>query len=649
MGYRTSTERTERGGSAGAGASLRRSILKRAAAGLLSLVMAVGALGLSTGGAEAASTADSATLLMASMGVISADSSGNYNLSGNVTRGEFAKMIVKASSYKDLVAAGVYSSPFKDVPASSEYAPYIRLAVSNGLLSGYSDGTFRPDSTMTLEQAVNGVLKLLGYAQSDFQGAFPYAQMNTYASIGLSKNITGSTGTTLSRSAAVNLLYNLMSTNVKDGSQKYAETLGYTVNNSGEVNYADIVSDNMNGPYTVTTTGWMSALGVTSTATVYRNGSLASTSDVALYDVLYYSGDKTMVWAYTDKVTGVYEKANPSQNAVTKVTVSGKEYELESTAAFAALSSTGTLKIGEAVTLLMGKDGGVADAVSASKVNESTIIYVTETGTKSYEDSNGKTYTSTYIKGVTPTGLEAEYAVSVTWVEEGDTVSVSFTGTNMSVSGLSSSGLTGTVNSSQLTIGSSSVSSSVSILDVYEGAYAVTSLSRINGLTLSSGDVLYYKKENGQITQLVLNNVTGDALEYGVVISAKSNSSGLTVSGSYSYDIDGVTRTLSTQNSALGVSAGPAAFYGAGNTISTIRNLSSITAKVTEATASTVTAGGSTYAVSPNVKVYEKDGSDYKLTTLSAALSAGSKATYYYDFDRSAATGAQIRVIVIAK
>ena len=155
---------------------------------------------------------DAAVLLMASMGVLSMDASGKVQLSDTVSRGEFAKMLVLASPYKDLVASGVYSSPFKDVPAGHALAPYIKVAATKGLLSGYSDGSFRPDVDITLEQAVSSTLNLLGYTQSDFRGAFPYAQMNTYVSIGLSKNISGGIGSVLTKQKEANLLYNLMGT-----------------------------------------------------------------------------------------------------------------------------------------------------------------------------------------------------------------------------------------------------------------------------------------------------------------------------------------------------------------------------------------------------------------------------------------------------
>ena len=41
---------------------------------------------------------------------------------------------------------------FSDVPAGSAFYSYIETAAANGLLSGYSDGTFRPNETATRGQ-----------------------------------------------------------------------------------------------------------------------------------------------------------------------------------------------------------------------------------------------------------------------------------------------------------------------------------------------------------------------------------------------------------------------------------------------------------------------------------------------------------------
>jgi len=598
-----------------------------------------------------------AASMMAALGVISADSSGNYNLEQNVTRKQFAKMLVEVSPYSEQVMTGVYSAPFKDVAASDWSAPYIRVAVSNGIFSGYSDGTFRPDDSVTLAQAVNSVLLLLGYEQSDFRGAFPYAQMNLYQSTGLSAGI-GSTasGSAITRGEAVQLLYNLMKTNVKDGTKKYAETLGYSVNGSGEVDYASVVSDNMYGPYTVeSAAAWAGDLGVDkNNVTVYKNGSIISVDEVAVYDVLYYTANKDTIYAYSNKVTGIYEKAEPSQNNPTSVTISGKKYEIESTAAFAALSSGGTVKVGDAVTLLLGKNGGIADAVRSGTVEEEVVVYVTETGEKTYEDGNGYRYTSDYIKGVTAAGNEAEYPVRSSYVSEGDAVSVRFNGSGVTVSDAPKSSVSGVVNASQMTIGTTPVAEYAAILDCYNGSYTVTGMNRLDGLRLSDENVLYCAVENGRVTQLILDNVTGDALDYGLVLSASSNSSGMNLSGSYTYDLDGVTKYLTTQNSSLSVSRGPAAIY-VSNGSTVLRNLSQVSGTARDMTSGYVTIGGKKCVYSPEVKIYIRSDStgDYRLGSVADAVSVFNDKSdsrtirFYEDFDKTADSGSRIRVITI--
>lgn len=619
---------------------------------LIAALFCVNSASFSYGESIGATGADTATMLLSSMGVISADSSGSYNLSKTVTRAEFAKMIVMASTYKDLVQTASYSSPYKDVPAKNWAAPYIRIAVSKGLMSGYSDGTFRPNGSVTLEQAVNSTLKLLGYSQSDFVGAFPYAQMNLYSSNGLSENIVGGIGTLMTKGDAANLLYNLMGTTMKDGSKTYAESLGYALNASGEVDYAGVISSNMNGPYTVKSDSWASELGMNaSSLTVYKNGSVVTASEVETYDILYYSQSRGTVWIYDDRVTGVYEKASPSQNAVTSVIVSGTEYQLESSAAFSALSSTGNLKIGSAVTLLLGKNGGVADAVASTVLNESVLVYVTETGSKTYENAGGSQYTSLYMKGIKPNGSEIEYAIDQKWIEVGDLLKISFDADGgMQISTASSGGrVSGTVDADLYTIGTTSIAANATILDTNLGNYATTSMQRLDGVNLTGSQILYYEAGGSQVTTLILKDVTGDTAKYGVLTSAKSNSSGMSLSGSYTYLIDGVSSTLSTSGSTLGAHTGPAKFYGENGKISMIKNLTSVGTKIKTFNSAQITVSDDIgiYPVSPDVAVYTNASGTYKVSTLSAALTAfQSKKQVSFFYDKDPKAGGCIRVIV---
>lgn len=84
-----------------------------------------------------------------SRGWIGGYSDGTFHASNGITRAQAAKMVVAAAGLK-LVSP---SSPsFSDVPASSALYSYVETAHANGLLSGYRDGTFRPNKLATRGQ-----------------------------------------------------------------------------------------------------------------------------------------------------------------------------------------------------------------------------------------------------------------------------------------------------------------------------------------------------------------------------------------------------------------------------------------------------------------------------------------------------------------
>lgn len=54
---------------------------------------------------------------------------------------------------------------FKDVPQSAYYYPYVTALTTTGVLSGYEDGTFRPDSTVNLGEALKMIMTSVGYPE----------------------------------------------------------------------------------------------------------------------------------------------------------------------------------------------------------------------------------------------------------------------------------------------------------------------------------------------------------------------------------------------------------------------------------------------------------------------------------------------------
>jgi len=174
---------------------------KRILAFLLAVSIAVSVLVLPV---SAASINNTALQTAITLGAVPT----GQELSANITRGAFAKMLVSFSTYRESVGAqGTVGTLYRDVPGSSQWAPYIRIAVQQGWMNGYTDGSFRPDNTVTLEEACAAVLKLLSYKTTDLTGSFPQAQLNKAQQIGLRDQLTCTQGQAMTYEQSTLLLY----------------------------------------------------------------------------------------------------------------------------------------------------------------------------------------------------------------------------------------------------------------------------------------------------------------------------------------------------------------------------------------------------------------------------------------------------------
>lgn len=574
-----------------------------------------------------------------STGIMVGDTSGNMNLDKTVTRAEYAKMLVAASSYKDKVAGTSNVSPFKDVPYTHWAAGYIKTAVQQGWLTGYLDGSYKPNQTVTLEEAATGCLKLLGYTTEDFSGSYPYGQLALYQSLGLNTGVTASQGTTMTRRNMMYLFYNLLNADTKDG-QVYAQTLGYTLNSNGEIDYLSMVSDTMEGPFVVEST--LSELVSGDNKTVYRNGYASTADAVQKYDVIYYN-DST-IWAYANAVSGTYQSASPSTSSPTSVTVAGNTYEIETSEAAYALSALGGLNIGDVVTLLLGRDGKVAYALPAEDYAVSVAGVVTAVGTAAYNNAVGNAYTARTITVTATDGVSYVYPCSKTRVEEGDFVAIGFGSSETDVSILQSSSLTGTV--SGRAIGSRTMADDIRILDVNDTAAVRVYYSRLNGAELESGDVRYYAvNDAGEITDLILRDFTGDLYEYGIITSAKNESNGMSTSGEYTYLVNGEEKTLTTNGSSLGASAGPARLTMENGQLQSVRALNQIK-NPDSITQLGVTKDDESWLFWDDCAVYLYQNSNYSLFSLTELRNNldAYDITCYYDKDTD--DGGRIRIVV---
>ena len=83
-------------------------------------------------------------------------------------------------------------------------------------ISGFSDGKFYPDRTVTLGQAATILLRTLGYKDENIGGVWPDSYLSFAASIGLTDGLDTSLGNApLSRADAAILFTNLLRADVQ--------------------------------------------------------------------------------------------------------------------------------------------------------------------------------------------------------------------------------------------------------------------------------------------------------------------------------------------------------------------------------------------------------------------------------------------------
>ena len=492
------------------------------------------------------------------LGGITSGQTDEASLNSALTRGQLAKLLVAFSSYRESVASqGSTGKLFSDVDSSNSWAGYIRIAVQQGWMSGYTDGSFRPDNAVTLEEACTAVLKLLGYDTTTLSGTFPAAQLNKANTLGLRVNLSRKQGETMTLADGAVMLYNAL-TATTSANAVYGTSLGFTVTN-GQLDTSSILLSSLEGPF-VASSG--ESLPFVPT-TIYKNDTLTDAAELNQYDVYYYNESAKTVWVYSRRAAGRITAVSPSANAPTSVTVAGVSYTVATSSAASQLSALNGGGVGQVVTLLLGMNDEVVAVLTGEQADE--VFYgVVQSASRSLIEENGadvqQTVTVACTDGVIrsvnvdkslnyPTG----WMVQITVNEDGE-----------DVASLCEKSISGTVSADAETLGDYTLADDVEIMDTTsEGVAGTVRPSRLSGVTLSTSDVRYYTtNENGEIDRLILNDVTGDLWTYGVLDDVKnlvnnltSSSTTTSNSGSSSGSSGTSSSSSSSSSSVLGVAS----------------------------------------------------------------------------------------------
>jgi len=181
---------------------------------VLSLVLVLSMVLGSFGMAFAATPSDvvgeeceTAVAVLMDLGVVEGYKDGSYQPEGIVTRAEMATLIVKALG---LNGSATGTSTFTDMGNAKWAEGYVAYASSLGVVSGYGDGTFRPNNTVTYDQATTMIIQALGYTTDCLNGTYPGAFVSKAKTLGILDDVSGTGAEGANRGDVAIMLYNAL-------------------------------------------------------------------------------------------------------------------------------------------------------------------------------------------------------------------------------------------------------------------------------------------------------------------------------------------------------------------------------------------------------------------------------------------------------
>lgn len=285
---------------------------------------------------------------------------------------------------------------------------------------------------------------------------------------------------------------------------------------------------------------------------IVKNGVAASVADIRQYDVATYDRATKTLYVSDLRLTGVYENVSPSPVTPLNVTVLGAAFPVLSSA-YADLAN---FKIGDTVTLLLTTDGQVAGAVSSGEAKSTAVGTVMEISKSGYakvkplmdlKSADGEVI---YFEG--NTNLSETSAAKM----QGQLVTVSSSKVNqITLSRLSGSGASGTLDVNQRTLGGEALADNVYLYErVGNGAPTAISFSQLTRATVPASKISYVAKDYaGRVNIIVFDDVTGDQYTYGIAETGQ-------VSGGYFGDSEILNSSVTVEH---GGTKSPALISGA--------------------------------------------------------------------------------------
>lgn len=131
---------------------------------------------------------EEAVTLLNGLGILNGYPDGTFRPENTITRAEFASIMVKINELKFNEDD---ESKFWDVTPEYWAKNYINACSDNGLVSGYTDGSFKPGNNVNYAEAITMLVNALKYKEevAEMELGWPYNYIGKSTELGLHNNI----------------------------------------------------------------------------------------------------------------------------------------------------------------------------------------------------------------------------------------------------------------------------------------------------------------------------------------------------------------------------------------------------------------------------------------------------------------------------
>ncbi len=147
--------------------------------------------------------------LCSALGIITGYDDGSVKPESTVTRAEMAAIILRMTALSSL---STYRNLYTDVTSSHWAANTIQTASDEGVINGMGDGTFNPDGDVLYEQALKMIVCGMNYDnEAEMKGGYPNGYLAVAATnLSLLDGVKGSIGVAVPRGEIIKMVYNAL-------------------------------------------------------------------------------------------------------------------------------------------------------------------------------------------------------------------------------------------------------------------------------------------------------------------------------------------------------------------------------------------------------------------------------------------------------